>query len=91
MKLGGAIRHHSLFFVFLLLFLLVGMLDIFNSDQLAYKAICDLVSPFSGSPCPTYYDLPIWNVYLSLAILAALYNIHGEIRTSNRHLSSHKH
>lgn len=82
---------HKLFFVFLGLFLLVGIVDIFNLDRLAYKSVCDLVAPVSGSPCPPYYDIPIWHVYLSLAILTALYHVHDEIRTSNKHLSSHKH
>ena len=82
------IKQHSLFFVFLILFLGVAFIDLFNVDQAIYKAICDFASPVSGvSSCPTYYDIPIWNVYLSLAILAALYHVHGEIRTTNRHLS----
>ena len=91
MKLGSILRHHKLFFVFLALFLLVGIVDIFNLDRLVYKAICEGVAPVSGSPCPPYYDIPIWHVYLSLAILAALYHVHDEIRVSNKHLSSHKH
>lgn len=79
--------HHKLFFVFLLLFVVVGVVDMLNIDRVCYKAVCDMVSPVSGSPCPPYYDLPIWSVYLSLAILAALYQLHGEARTTNRHLS----
>ena len=86
----NAIKHHSLFFVFLILFFLVGFVDIFNADQVVYRALCEIVSPISGSPCPTYYDIPIWDVYLSLAILAALYHVHGEIRVSNKYLSSKK-
>lgn len=91
MKAGSVLRHHKLFFVFLVLFLLVGVVDMFNLDRLVYKALCEVVAPVSGSPCPPYYDIPIWNVYLSLAILAALYHVHDEIRVSNKHLSSHKH
>lgn len=91
MNLGRVLRHHKLFFVFLVLFFLVGIVDIFNLDRFAYKALCDAVAPVSGSPCPPYYDIPIWHVYLSLAILAALYHVHDEIRMSNKHLSSHKH
>ncbi len=90
MKLQQLVRHHRLFFVFFVLFLLVGVIDVLNLDRFCYKAICDAASPLSGSPCPTYYDIPIWNVYLSLAILAALYHVHDELKTSNRHLSSHK-
>lgn len=90
MKVGDVFVHHKLFFFFLLLFFLVGSIDIFNLDRLAYKALCDWVAPVSGSPCPPFYDIPIWEVYLSLAILAALYHVHGEVRTTNRHLSSRK-
>ncbi len=82
------VGHHKLFFSFLLLFFFVGAIDILNLDRISYKAICDVVSPISGSPCPLYYDIPIWQVYLSLAMLAALYHVHGEIRTSNRHLAN---
>lgn len=90
MKLGNVMNQHKLFFVFLALFLLVSAFDIFNIDRVFYKAICDAAAPISGSLCPMFYDLPIWNVYLSLAILAALYFVHGEIRVSNKHLSSRK-
>jgi len=89
-RVAFLLSHHRLFFVFLLLFVLVAAVDLFNLDRILYKAICDLVAPVSGSPCPPYYDIPIWHVYLSLAILAALYHVHGEIRTSNKHLSSRK-
>ena len=89
-KLMGIVRYHSLFFVFLLLFFLVAAVDLLNFDRVLYSAICGLVSPISKSPCATFYDLPIWDVYLSLAILAALYHVHSEIRISNKHLSSRK-
>lgn len=90
MNVRDVVIHHRLFFVFLLLFFVVAAVDILNVDRFLYKAICDAVAPVSGSPCPPYYDIPIWHVYLSLAILAALYHVHGEIRISNKHLSSHK-
>ncbi|PIS14124.1 hypothetical protein COT65_00495 [Candidatus Shapirobacteria bacterium CG09_land_8_20_14_0_10_47_13] len=90
MKLPASIRYHRLFFTFLILFLLVAVVDLFNFDRLLYSGICGLVSPISQSPCATFYDLPIWDVYLSLAILAALYYVHDEIRTSNKHLSARK-
>lgn len=90
MDLKNLLIHHKLFVVYLILFLIVAAVDLFNFDRLAYKALCDMAAPISGSPCPPYYDLPIWQVYLSLAMLAALYHVHGEIRTSNKHLSSHK-
>ncbi len=91
MNFNHLIRHHKLFVVYFLLFLVVGAVDIFNLDRLVYKAICDWVAPISGSPCPPFYDIPIWSVYLSLAVLAGLYHVHDEIRTSNKHLSAHKH
>lgn len=91
MKVAGLIHHHKLFFVYLILFFIVSAVDIFNLDRVIYKSLCDAASPFSGSPCPPYYDIPIWSVYLSLAVLAGLYHVHDEIRTSNKHLSSHKH
>lgn len=90
MNLKNLVRHHKLFFVYLILFFFVGAVDMFNLDRLTYKAVCDMVSPVSGSPCPPYYDIPIWSVYLSLAVLAGLYHVHDEIRTSNKHLSSRK-
>ncbi len=88
MKLQALVAHHRLFFVFLGLFVVVGAVDILNLDRFSYKAICDAVAPVSGGPCPPYYDIPIWHVYLSLAILAALYHVHDELRLHN---SSHKH
>lgn len=88
--LKTVIDTHKLFFFFLVLFFVVGAIDILNVDRVSYSAICGIVAPTSGSPCPPYYDIPIWNVYLSLAILAALYHVHGEIRTSNRHLANQK-
>ena len=91
MNITHLFNHHRLFVVYLILFFIVGAVDMFNFDRIVYKWICDLIAPMSGSPCPAYYDLPIWNVYLSLAILAGLYHIHDEIKTSNKHLSSHKH
>lgn len=91
MSLGHLLKHHKLFFVYLVLFFIVGAVDMFNLDRLIYKAVCDMVAPVSGSPCPPYYDIPIWSVYLSLAVLAGLYHVHDEIRTSNKHLSTHKH
>lgn len=84
------IKKHKLFFVYLLLFFLVGAIDILNLDRISYKCVCDLARPISGGPCATYYDLPIWNVYLSLAILASLYHVHGEVKRTNHHLSSRK-
>lgn len=89
MTLKKVFQRHHLFFVFLILFLLVAIVDLFNIDRILYSAVCELASPISKSSCPTFYDIPIWDVYLSLAILAALYHVHDEIRTSNR-LSSHK-
>lgn len=90
MNIQHLLTHHRLFVVYLMLFFIVGAVDIFNLDRLLYTSLCELVAPVSGSPCPPFYDLPIWNVYLSLAILAGLYHIHDEVRTSNKHLSSHK-
>lgn len=90
MSIQKLYHRHKLFFFFLLLFVLVGAVDLFNFDRLIYKAFCDAVAPLSRSPCPPYYDIPIWHVYLSLAMLAALYHVHDEIRTTNTHLSSHK-
>jgi hypothetical protein len=91
MTLKKIIRHHRLFFVYLILFLLVAVVDLFNFDRILYSAVCELASPISkNNACPTFYDLPIWDVYLSLAILAALYHVHSEIRKSNRHLSRKK-
>lgn len=91
MSFKHLVSHHKLFFVYLILFFIVGIVDIFNFDRLTYKFVCDVVAPVSGSPCPPFYDIPIWSVYLSLAVLAGLYHVHDEIRTSNKHLASHKH
>lgn len=85
------VRHHKIFVTFLVLFFIVGAVDMFNLDRLIYKALCDWTSPVSGSPCPPFYDIPIWEVYLSLGILAGLYHVHDELRIHTKHLSSHKH
>lgn len=90
MKVGEVIKHHKLFLTFLVLFFIVGAVDIFNLDRVTYKAMCDAASPMSGSPCPPFYDIPIWEVYLSLGILAGLYHIHDELRTHTKHLTSRK-
>lgn len=84
------LAHHRLFVVFLVLFLVIATVDILNIDRWMYSLLCNAVSPISGSVCATFYDLPIWQVYLSLAILAALYHLHGEVRQTNRHLSEKK-
>jgi len=84
------IRHHRLFFVYLILFIIVATIDLTNLDRVLYSTICGWASPVSHGVCPTFYDIPIWEVYLSLAILAALYHVHSEIRTSNKHLSHQK-
>lgn len=90
MTIREVFLHHRLFFVYLILFFLVAIIDLFNFDRVLYSTVCGLALPVSKTPCPTYYDLPIWDVYLSLSILAALYHVHDEIRTSNKHLSSRK-
>lgn len=90
MVLKKTIRHHRLFFVYLILFFIVAAIDLLNFDRVLYSTICQWTSPISKNVCPTFYDIPIWEVYLSLAILAALYHVHSEIRKSNKHLSSHK-
>lgn len=90
MKEWKLFDQHKLFFFFLLLFLVIAAVDILNLDRFLYKALCDAVAPISGSPCPPYYDIPIWNVYLSLAILATLYSVHNEVRATRRHLSAKK-
>jgi hypothetical protein len=84
------LAQHQLFVVFLVLFLVIATVDILNLDRSMYSLLCNAVSPISGSVCATFYDLPIWQVYLSLAILAALYHLHGEVRTTNRHLANRK-
>lgn len=85
------VRQHSLYIILFILFLVTAALDIVNFDSYVYKILCGVLSPFTGSPCTDFYDIPIWTVYLSLAIVAALTHVHGEIKISNRHLSSHKH
>lgn len=90
MKPGIDFGHHKLFFFFLVLFFVVAAIDILNVDRVCYEAVCNLAAPVSGGPCATFYDMPIWEVYLSLTILAALYRLHDEVRTTNRHLSSHR-
>lgn len=91
MSTGKLFEHHRLFFVFLVLFFLVGAIDMFNVDRVVYKAVCDFISPVSGSPCPPYYDIPIWEVYLSLGVLAGLYHVHDELKVHTKHLAAHKH
>jgi len=80
--------HHKLFFIFLALFFVIGGIDLFNLDRILYKQICSLAFPFTNVPCADFYDIPIWNVYLLLAVLTALYHVHSEVRATNRHLSS---
>lgn len=91
MKESRWVARHSLFIALLVLFLLIGALDILNVDSVVYKFLCTAFSPVTNSPCVDYYDVPIWQVYLSVAILAALAHVHGELRISNRHLAAHKH
>ncbi len=91
MKLPRVFKEHSLFFTLLVLFLVIAVLDLVNVDSMVYKTLCGAFSPVIASPCTDYYDVPIWQVYLSVAILAALYHVHGELKISNKHLASHKH
>ncbi len=48
MKLNQLIHQHKLFFVYLILFFIVGAVDIFNLDRLSYYWLCKLVQPASG-------------------------------------------
>ncbi|OGH27495.1 MAG: hypothetical protein A3C27_01505 [Candidatus Levybacteria bacterium RIFCSPHIGHO2_02_FULL_39_36] len=82
--------NHRLFFFFLVLFFVVAGVDLLNLDRFLYKQLCSAVLPWTAVPCADFYDIPIWNVYLLLAVLTALYNVHAEIRTTNKHLASHK-
>lgn len=88
MNLRRTFSHHKLFVLFFLLFLVVAGIDLFNFDSIIYKNICMAVFPYTNSPCVDFYDIPIWNFYLLLAVLTALYHVHGEVRATNRHLSS---
>ncbi|EKE15009.1 MAG: hypothetical protein ACD_12C00203G0003 [uncultured bacterium] len=81
---------HSFFLTLVLLFVLLGVVDLLNVDRFAYQTICDLVSPLTNYPCATFYDLPIWEVYLTAALLAALYHVHEGIKTSNKHLAAYR-
>jgi hypothetical protein len=86
MKAMRFIGEHSLFISLLVLFLLIGVLDIVNVDRVVYKWICMFFAPGINSTCADYYDVPIWQVYLSVALLAALYHVHAELRITNKHL-----
>jgi succinate dehydrogenase hydrophobic anchor subunit len=86
MKVAQFVEKHSLFISLLVLFLIIGVLDIINVDSMVYKWICSLFSPVTNSACTDYYDVPIWQVYLSVALLAALYHVHVELRITNKHL-----
>lgn len=90
MKDSRWVTKHSLFIVLFVLFLLIGFLDIINVDSMVYKSLCTAFSSITKSPCTDYYDVPIWQVYLSAAIVSALYHVHAELRISNKHLSSHR-
>ncbi len=90
MRGSRLVAQHSLSFFLLALFVVVGAVDLLNLDSAAYKGICTVFLPITGAPCTDYYDLPIWTVYLSVAILAALYYVHAEIKTSNKHLAAQK-
>ncbi|EKD87216.1 MAG: hypothetical protein ACD_36C00189G0003 [uncultured bacterium] len=83
--------HNSLYVFLFALFILTAALDIVNFDSFVYKTICGFLAPLTNSPCTDFYDIPIWTVYLSLAIVLAVTHVHGEIKISNKHLSSHKH
>ena len=80
------VEKHSLFITLLVLFLIIGALDIVGVDSMMYKQICSAFSPITLSACTDYYDVPIWQVYLSVALLAALYHVHAELRITNKHL-----
>ena len=86
MKISRFVEEHSLFISLLVLFLVIGALDIVGVDSTVYKWICSLFSPLTLSACTDYYDVPIWQVYLSVALLAALYHVHVELRITNKHL-----
>ena len=90
MNLKHLVSHHRLFLTFLVLCIVVAVVDIFNIDSMFYKNICAMAAPYIESSCVDFYDIPIWNFYLILAVLTALYHVHDEIRTTNKHLSAKK-
>jgi len=90
MNLKNLVSHHRLFVTFFVLCILVAVVDIFNIDSMFYKNICAMVAQYVKIPCVDFYDIPIWNMYLILAVLTALYHVHDEIRTTNKHLSAKK-
>jgi hypothetical protein len=40
MNIKKIIRHHRLFFVYLVLFLIVAVIDLLNLDRVLYSAVC---------------------------------------------------
>ena len=83
------IRHKSLY-VLVFLFLVIALVDVLRLDSVVYKGVCELAAGLLGGGCTDYYDIPIWNVYLSVGIIAMLYHVQDEIKTSNRHLEGQK-
>lgn len=75
----------SLWVVLCLLLLFAGG-DIFNLDNLLYQQACNFSKPFLSNTCPSYYDLPFWEVSVTIGTLLTAYLALQSIRESNRRL-----
>ncbi len=83
-------QQHSLVLVLVGLFFIIATVDFLNFDSILYRLLCIPMAPYFNLSCTDYYDMPIWDVYLSVAILATLYHVHDEVRSTNTHLASRK-
>lgn len=73
--------------VFLLLLCSLIFFDISNLDSVAFKWVCDLIKSFGfNSSCPDYYDLPIWEVSVTIGTMSAAYYAYAGIREANKRL-----
>lgn len=72
---------------FLLLACSLIFFDISNLDSVVFKWACSVIKFFGfKTSCPDYYDLPIWEVSVTMGTLSAAYYAYAGIREANKRL-----
>lgn len=69
--------------IILLIISIFIFVDLSNLDSSIYKQICFLL--FFNKICPDFYDLPIWQVSVSIGTISAAYFAFIALTESNRH------
>src|SRR3989344_1651868 len=73
-------------YLILLAFSILVFADLSNIDSFFYKYACGLLDIIFNLACPDFYDLPFWEVTVSVGTIATAYFALAALRQSNRQL-----